>query len=270
MTDLTDPSEVRGKKLVDPAGADIGEARETYLEHGSDRPAFALVKTGLFGSKHTFVPLSGASLDGPRIWVTVEKARVKDAPKIDPDQELSPQEEGELYRHYGLEGSRDAQHDSQPSAGEQTHEQRSDEPEPGRAEAFSADRQAGAPAAREEQDFSGTAGGQPRPERPETAPAPERPDTEPERPAAESGEDRRDAEHGGFPHRGSSEEGLPRLRRYVVTEEVEVTVPVQREEVRVEQPERTREEGTHAERAERERTEPPPTSDEAGTPPAGR
>ncbi len=108
MTDLTDPSEVRGKKLVDPAGADIGEARETYMEHGSDRPAFALVKTGLFGSKHTFVPLSGASLDGPRIWVTVEKDRVKDAPRVDPDQELSPQEEGELYRHYGLEGSPDA------------------------------------------------------------------------------------------------------------------------------------------------------------------
>ena len=281
MTDLTDPSEVRGKKLVDPAGADIGEAREIYMERGSDRPAFALVKTGLFGSKHTFVPLSGASLDGPRIWVTVEKDRIKDAPRVDPDQELSPQEEGELYRHYGLEGSPDAQEDTQPTTGEQTQEHRSEGAEPGRAEAFPADRHAGATGAREEPaDFSGTAGEKPRPERPVTAPAIERPDTEPERPGAASAHERSDAASAGrhaesgqqtFPHRGSSEEGLPRLRRYVVTEEVEVTVPVQREEVRVEQPEATTEERAPGERAEPERTEPqPPASDEARTPPAGR
>jgi Domain of unknown function (DUF2382)/PRC-barrel domain len=238
MTDLTDPSEVRGKKLVDPAGADIGEAREIYMEHGSDRPAFALVKTGLFGSKHTFVPLSGASLDGPRIWVTVDKDRVRDAPKVDPDQELTPQEEGELYRHYGLEAST-AQAGAEPTASEQTQEHPSGEAEPGRAEAFSADRHAGPAGAREEPDFSGTAGGRARPERPDTAPASERPGTESERPAtAESAQDHRDAQRETFPHRSSGEEGLPRLRRYVVTEEVEVTVPVQREEVRVEPAER--------------------------------
>jgi hypothetical protein len=270
MTDVTDPSEVHGKKLVDPAGAEIGEAREIYMEQGSDRPAFALVKTGLFASKHTFVPLVGASLDGPRIWVTVDKDRVKDAPKVDPDQELSPQEEGELYRHYGLEHST-AQQGTQPSTGEQTQDEQSGAREPGRAEAFSADRPAGATGAREETDFSGTAGGQPRPERPDAAAAPERPDTESERPAATSAQDRGDAAHETFPDRSSSEEGLPRLRRYVVTEEVEVTVPVQREEVRVERPEATAEERAPAERDERERTEPPPTSEEAGTrPPPGR
>ena len=32
-----------------------------------------------------------------------EKAQVKDAPKIDPDGELSEHEEDELYRHYGVD-----------------------------------------------------------------------------------------------------------------------------------------------------------------------
>ena len=36
--------------------------------------------------------------------VTVSKAKVKDAPKVDADGHLSPQEEEELYRYYGLGG----------------------------------------------------------------------------------------------------------------------------------------------------------------------
>lgn len=252
MTELTNPSELQGKKIVDPAGAEIGEAREIYLEHHSDRPAFALVKTGLFGSKHTFVPLTGASVDGPRIWVTVDKERVRDAPKIDPEAELSPQQEDEVYRHYGVE-SPDARETTQPTTGGSPQEERTGEAEFARAEAPHASAPP-PPAARSssEPEFS-EAGGESRPERPDTPPS-----------HGESGADR------ALPNRGGSEEGLPRLRRYVVTEEVEVTVPVQREEVRVEPPQQGPAAGSEAPRQdEPERHEPSRQSDPARVEPEG-
>jgi uncharacterized protein (TIGR02271 family) len=63
------------------------------------------VKTGLFGTKETFVPIREADLTGDGLRVPVSKAQVKDAPKIDTDGHLSPQEEEELYRYYGVGGS---------------------------------------------------------------------------------------------------------------------------------------------------------------------
>jgi len=60
------------------------------------------VNTGLFGTKETFVPLAQADLSGDTLRFPYDKAKVKDAPKIDTDGHLSPQEEQELYRYYGM------------------------------------------------------------------------------------------------------------------------------------------------------------------------
>jgi uncharacterized protein (TIGR02271 family) len=104
--------EWRGADLVDRDGDKIGKVEEIYLDNQSNQPEWALVNTGLFGTKSTFVPIREASQDGDTLRVPVEKAHVKDAPKIDTDGELSPQEEGELYRHYGLDGGADADADA--------------------------------------------------------------------------------------------------------------------------------------------------------------
>ena len=190
MTDVSDPAELHGKKLIDPSGAEIGEVREVYLDHETDRPQFALVNTGLFGRKSTFVPLTGASLDGPRVWVDVNKDQVADAPKLDPEAELSAQQEAEIYRHYGVSPT-------EPS----THDAGADAP-PGAETRSPEETAASAP---------------PEQGKAETAPS--------------------GGASAGTPAEGGAEAGLPRLRRYVVTEEVDVKVPVQREEIRVEPPE---------------------------------
>jgi uncharacterized protein (TIGR02271 family) len=49
------------------------------------------------------VPLRDASDEDGSVRVPYDKAQVKDAPKMDPDGELSRNEEDELYRHYGFE-----------------------------------------------------------------------------------------------------------------------------------------------------------------------
>ena len=95
----------RGEILADADGDEIGTIEEIYLDAETDAPEWALVNTGMFGTKSTFVPLRDAGEDDGALRVPYEKATVKDAPKIDPDGQLSQREESELYRHYGLEYS---------------------------------------------------------------------------------------------------------------------------------------------------------------------
>ena len=170
-------TEWRGQELLDNDGDKIGTIEEIYLDTDTDRPEWALVKTGLFGGKGTFVPLQQANPTPAGVQVPFEKSHVKDAPNVDPDGELSPSEEQTLYRHYDLDYG----------------ESRSD-----------VDRERGRGAV--DRDTSG----------PTTDDAMTRSEEE-----LKVGTAQRDT-------------GRARLRKYVVTEEVQKTVPVQREEVRVE------------------------------------
>jgi uncharacterized protein (TIGR02271 family) len=98
----------RGQDLCDRDGDKIGTIEEIYLDAQSGEPEWALVNTGMFGTKSSFVPLQEADDDGDSLRVPYEKSQVKDAPSMDPDGELSQTEESALYAHYGLDygGSR--------------------------------------------------------------------------------------------------------------------------------------------------------------------
>jgi uncharacterized protein (TIGR02271 family) len=95
--------QLRGEQLYDRDGDKIGTVDEIYLDAETGAPEWALVSTGLFGGKSTFVPVREANEAGGTLRVPFDKATVKDAPRIDPDGQLSRSEEAELYRHYGME-----------------------------------------------------------------------------------------------------------------------------------------------------------------------
>jgi uncharacterized protein (TIGR02271 family) len=174
MTELTEAYDYRGRTLVDRDGEKIGTVDEVYTDREGGGPEWALVHTGLLGTKKNFVPLRGASANGEDVRVTVDKQAVKDAPSVDPDQELSDAEERQLYQHYGV--------------------------------AFDGDDDARRPDGGDGRAVSG----------PATDEAMTRSEEE-----LRVGTEKREA-------------GRVRLRKYVVTEQVQKTVPVQREEVRVE------------------------------------
>ena len=177
--------QLRGQTLHDADGDKIGKVDEIYLDAEANEPEWALVHTGMFGTKSTFVPVRDATEADGAIAVPFDKATVKDAPKIDPNGQLSQREESELYRYYGMEYS-DARSDTGlPEGGAST-----------------------APAGRERvgDDVSGR----------ETDDAMTRSEEELRVGTAER------------------ETGRARLRKHVVTEQVEQTVPVRREEIRVE------------------------------------
>jgi uncharacterized protein (TIGR02271 family) len=162
MPQVTETYEWRGREVVTPDGDKVGKLEEIYLDSDSGAPEWATVTTGLFGTRQSFVPLAEANPQGGKVVVPYSKDQVKDAPGVDPDGELAPDEEARLYEHYGRG----------PTG--------SDVSGPTTDDAMTRS---------EEELRVGTA---------------------------------------------REERGRARLRKYVVTEEVERTVPVQREEVRVE------------------------------------
>jgi uncharacterized protein (TIGR02271 family) len=97
-----DIQQLTGATVYDNDGDKIGAVGQVYLDTETGAPEWVSVKTGLFGTKESFVPLNSANLSGDRVEVPFEKAQVKDAPQVEADGALSPAEEDELYRYYGL------------------------------------------------------------------------------------------------------------------------------------------------------------------------
>ncbi len=91
-----------GRTAYGPDGSKIGSVGTVYLDNATGAPAWVTVRTGLFGTKASFVPLEGAELAEDGLRLPYDKDRVKGAPNLDADQELSPDEEYELYSYYGL------------------------------------------------------------------------------------------------------------------------------------------------------------------------
>jgi uncharacterized protein (TIGR02271 family) len=183
MPEVSEVLEWRGRTAVGADGEKLGRIEEIYLDAETQRPEWALVNTGLFGGKSSFMPLEGARAEGDQVRAPFGKDQVKDAPQMDADGELSQDDEAALYAHYGI------------AYGE------------GRSE--SGLPQGGARGDRREsvgRDVSG----------PETDDAMTRSEEQ-----LRVGTAKREA-------------GRARLVKHVVTENVTQTVPVQREEVRVE------------------------------------
>jgi uncharacterized protein (TIGR02271 family) len=175
MPDIDTVRTWEGRTLLDRDGSRIGPIDAIYLDDQAGQPEWALVHTGLFGTKASFVPLAQATEAAGDVRVPYDEQLVKDAPRVDPDQHLSEAEERQLWRHYGLDYDRTTR---RPPTGRDAVGRDTSGPTPDEAMTRS-----------EEELRVGTA---------------------------------------------QRERGRVRLRKYVTTEQVQQTVPVQRERVRVE------------------------------------
>jgi uncharacterized protein (TIGR02271 family) len=238
----------RGQNLTDSSGDKIGKIEEIYLDTDTNEPEWALVTTGLFGSKQTFVPIRDASETEGSLQVPFAKDDVKDAPKVDPDGQLSQTEEAELYRHYGMSYS---ESDSDTGLGEGgagiagtagTSESRFSSSDSDADTGTTGAGYAGGTTARDDDlDRSAEVSGQRTGNSGYDLTDSDRSSSFEDRPPV--GEDVSGPETDNAMTRSEEElavgtrqreAGRARLRKYVVTDEVQETVPVQREELRVE------------------------------------
>ena len=193
----------KGGNVIGSDGEKIGSIGQLYADDDTGEPTWVTVKTGLFGTSQSFVPVEGAHNQGDDLVVPYSKEHVKDAPRVDVDGHLTPEEEDRLYTYY--------------DRGARTYsESRNDVDLQG-----DADLNAGTPTAGVDRDFDrdrdtsrGTVGH----------------DTS--GPTTDDAMTRSEEQL----HVGTEREaaGRARLRKYVTTENVTKTVPVQREEVRLE------------------------------------
>jgi uncharacterized protein (TIGR02271 family) len=194
-----DISSIIGSNAMDADGDKLGKVGQVYLDDQTGRPEWATVSTGLFGTSETFVPLSDATVSDGTLRVPYQKAKVKDAPRVDADQgHLSPAEEDELYRYYGV-GTGTADYTDTTTTGTA-----------GYSETAATTGTAGF----DDTNRHGTVGH----------------DTS--GPTTDSAMTRSEEQLRVGTQR--VEAGRARLRKYVVTEDVTTTVPVSHEEVRIE------------------------------------
>ncbi len=112
-----------GHDVVDDDDTKIGSIEEIYVDDSSGQPEWLAIKTGIFGNKLSFAPIRGATARGDDLRLPFSKSVVKDAPKVDPEGHLEPEEEDELYRHYGRERQdRHLGEDEHPDEGSGTDE----------------------------------------------------------------------------------------------------------------------------------------------------
>lgn len=104
--------------VCDSEGNKIGKAKHVFLDDATGEPEWVSVKTGLFGSNETFVPIREAALVNDELQVPYPKDRVNDAPNVDLDAggHLSVAEEHRLYDHYGIDWDGAWQRANQPGA----------------------------------------------------------------------------------------------------------------------------------------------------------
>jgi len=188
--------------MVDPAGAKVGTIDAIYLDDDTGQPEWATVTTGLFGTKTTFVPLVQARSASDSVQVPYHKDQVTDAPNMDAGGQLSRDEEAELYRHYGLDYTQNRSDSGLPAGSDSPEIDPRDRDRDGVHDGVQDDVQDSAVG----RDTSG--------------------------PTTDQAMTRSEEElRVGTTQR---ERGRVRLRKYVTTEQVTQTVPVQREEVRLE------------------------------------
>ena len=69
MLDQNDIDTIVDRDVYGSDGSKIGAARQVYVDDETGRPEWVTVRTGLFGTNESFVPLADATVSGDRVVV---------------------------------------------------------------------------------------------------------------------------------------------------------------------------------------------------------
>jgi stress response protein YsnF len=185
-----------GSTAYDAEGGKLGTVEHFFVDDRTGTPSWVAVTTGLFGSRTSLVPVQSATLAEGRLVLPVTKDAVRSSPEVGDGGHLSPDDEARLRRHYGLEVAGTGQ------------------------PAWTADGTGLTPAGAGPDDDEEPTGRHAAPEN--AAPV-----------NADGGMVRSEEQL----RVGTEQAAATRVRvvKYVVTEEVQLTVPIRREEIRVEE-----------------------------------
>ena len=92
-----------GYTVYDRDGSKIGKVDDLFVDEG-DNPEYIGVKMGFFGTSSTIVPMEAVRADDSEqaLYVEAEKDQVKNGPRFDQDNEITPDYERQVREYYGL------------------------------------------------------------------------------------------------------------------------------------------------------------------------
>jgi hypothetical protein len=91
----------RGRTVRDENGEELGRLTELYLDNETSRPAWAGVKRGRLRGTETIVPLAGVEEVDGDLRIPHHRRVFDEAPDVDPDVQLTADEESVLGDHWG-------------------------------------------------------------------------------------------------------------------------------------------------------------------------
>lgn len=91
-----------GSPAYGPDGEKIGTVEHFFTDDRTGAPTWVAVSTGLFGTRHSVVPAGEATFAEGSVRLPVTKDAVRSAPSVS-DQHLAPEDEALLRQHYGLD-----------------------------------------------------------------------------------------------------------------------------------------------------------------------
>jgi hypothetical protein len=120
MIRTEDISSVNDGNVHGSDGEEIGSVGQLYLDNHSGQPAWVTVKTGLFGTKASFVPLSEATVDGRDLRVPGHHGdEARDATGVAAGNRDSEHEQRDHHKDEEVRSDRhsDEHHDEREQAG---------------------------------------------------------------------------------------------------------------------------------------------------------
>jgi uncharacterized protein (TIGR02271 family) len=105
VIDSSNLGRLAGMQVVGPDGEKIGKIADVYESTDGSGGTFATVNTGMFGGGASFFPLDAAEMRGDEVVVPYSKDFIKDAPRVENDEELTAPEEQRLFEYYAQAGA---------------------------------------------------------------------------------------------------------------------------------------------------------------------
>lgn len=97
-----DPKMLVGMHVIGRNGVTLGVVEDVYVDLRSGRPQWAAIRSGLFGTEVSLIPLTGAQHDDWLLRIPYGTQEMKDAPHRTSGIMMSHKEEANLFRYYGV------------------------------------------------------------------------------------------------------------------------------------------------------------------------
>jgi hypothetical protein len=101
---ISDPQQLPGTDVIDQVGVTLGPVKHLYAPGGEGEPMWVSVelRTGMLGKRTVVVPLARLKEEDGKVVLPYSIEHVEEAPEVDPDGEISVEEDHRLREYYGI------------------------------------------------------------------------------------------------------------------------------------------------------------------------